>query len=189
MTTPSFELKAKGRYATSGQRELTRRWNRPVGRLSSRWSSSVWGSVSIPCRSIVEGRRAGSSAGIWPPWHASDKGLFVGCYRLSGGPVGVTTHAANAASMARSRTCGRLYVYNTILERLPQDLQDMASKLGSLIQEEHAMVGQRHLARHRHAAPADQPRIRDGMVGRDTVPTAFPVNPLLKRGLRGKARF
>ena len=28
------------------------------------------------------------------------------------------------------------------------------------------MVGQRHLARHRHVAAPDQPRIRDGVVGR-----------------------
>ena len=41
----------------------------------------------------------------------------------------------------------------------------MAAKLGPFIQEEHAIVGQRHLARHRHVAPADQPCIRDGMVG------------------------
>ena len=27
------------------------------------------------------------------------------------------------------------------------------------------MVGQRHLAWHRHVAPTDQPRIRDGVVG------------------------
>ena len=31
--------------------------------------------------------------------------------------------------------------------------------------EEHAMVGQRHFTRHQHVAPADQPRIRDGMMG------------------------
>jgi len=42
----------------------------------------------------------------------------------------------------------------------------MAAELGQPIQEEHAIVGQRHFARHRHVAPADQPRIRDGVVGR-----------------------
>jgi hypothetical protein len=30
------------------------------------------------------------------------------------------------------------------------------------------MVRQRHVARHRHMAPADQPRIREGVVGRAT---------------------
>jgi hypothetical protein len=66
----------------------------------------------------------------------------------------------------RYRTPAKLYVYETLLERLAQDLQDMAAELGQFIQEEHAIVGQRHFARHRHVAPADQPRIREGVVGR-----------------------
>src|SRR4030095_4276879 len=51
----------------------------------------------------------------------------------------------------------KLYVYETLLERLAQDLQDMAPELGELIQEEHAMMDQRHVTRHRHAAPAVTP--------------------------------
>ena len=51
---------------------------------------------------------------------------------------------------------------------MPQYLQDMAAELGEFIQKEHAMVGQRHLARPRPVAPAEQPRIRDGMLGRAT---------------------
>jgi hypothetical protein len=53
-------------------------------------------------------------------------------------------------------------------QRLAQDLQDMAAELGPFIQEEHAIVGQRDLAGHRDVAAADQPRIREGMVGRAT---------------------
>ena len=41
----------------------------------------------------------------------------------------------------------RLYVYDTLLQRLPQDLQDMAAELGVFIQKEHTIVGQRHVAR------------------------------------------
>jgi hypothetical protein len=41
----------------------------------------------------------------------------------------------------------------------------MAAELGPFIQEEHAVVGERHLAGHRDVAAADQPRIRDSMVG------------------------
>jgi hypothetical protein len=44
----------------------------------------------------------------------------------------------------------------------------MAAELGPRIQEEHAVVGQRHVARHRHVAPVDEARIRDGVVGRAT---------------------
>jgi hypothetical protein len=49
---------------------------------------------------------------------------------------------ANSANVWRLRKCGRLSVENTLLERLPLDLQDMAAALGPCIQEEHAMVGQ-----------------------------------------------
>jgi hypothetical protein len=55
---------------------------------------------------------------------------------------------------------------DVLLKRVAQDLKDMAATLGPCIQEEHAMVGQRHLTRHRHVAPADQADIRDGMVRR-----------------------
>ena len=44
----------------------------------------------------------------------------------------------------------------------------MAAALGQLIKKEHAVVRQRHFTRHRHVAPADQPRIREGVVGRAT---------------------
>ena len=52
-------------------------------------------------------------------------------------------------------TPAKLYVYETLLEQLPQYLQDMAAALGEFIQKEHAMVGQRHLARHGHMAATD----------------------------------
>jgi hypothetical protein len=62
-------------------------------------------------------------------------------------------------------TPAKLYSCNTICERLPQDLEDVAAALGQLIQEEHAVVGPRPLARQRHVASADQPHIRDGVMG------------------------
>ena len=70
--------------------------------------------------------------------------------------------------MLRFRTPAKFYVYETFLERLAQDLEDMAAALGPCIQAEHAMVGQRHVAQYRHMPAADQPRIRDGMMGRAT---------------------
>jgi hypothetical protein len=45
------------------------------------------------------------------------------------------------------RTPAILYVYETLLERLPQALQDVAAALRPCIQEEHAVVHERHLAR------------------------------------------
>ena len=80
-------------------------------------------------------------------------------YRPRAEPLKLSSRAAKVSRRLRSRMPAKSYVYDTLLELLPQHLQDMAATLGSLIEEEHAMVGQRHLARHRHVAPADQPRI------------------------------
>ena len=73
-----------------------------------------------------------------------------------------------AVSAIKALRRGRTRDYTLVtssFERLAHDLKDMAAELGPCIQEEHAMVGQRHVARHRHVAPADQPRIRDRMMG------------------------
>jgi hypothetical protein len=59
----------------------------------------------------------------------------------------------------------RLYVYDTVFKRLAQDLEDMTAEHGPLIQEEDAVVGQRHVAQHRHLAPTDQAHLQDGVVG------------------------
>jgi hypothetical protein len=40
----------------------------------------------------------------------------------------------------------------------------MTLELREFVQEEHANVRQRHLARPRHVTPAVPPRVRDGMV-------------------------
>jgi hypothetical protein len=65
----------------------------------------------------------------------------------------------------RPLTPAKLHSCNTILNQLAQHFGDMATALGEFIQEEHAIVGQRHFAWHRHVAPADQPDIRDGVMG------------------------
>jgi hypothetical protein len=56
---------------------------------------------------------------------------------------------------------GRLSFCDTAFQRLAQDFQDGASALRQFIQTEHAVVGQRHVFRHRHLAPIDQPHIGD----------------------------
>jgi hypothetical protein len=72
---------------------------------------------------------------------------------------------AKSAKAWKFMTPAKLYACETILEWLAQDLKHVAPELRQFIQEKHAIVGQRHFARHRHVAPADQPRIRDGVVG------------------------
>jgi hypothetical protein len=56
----------------------------------------------------------------------------------------------------RFSTYAKLYSCETILEWLPQDLEDMAAARGPFIQEEHPMVRRRHLPRYRHLAATDQ---------------------------------
>ena len=73
--------------------------------------------------------------------------------------------AASPASTARSTTRGRLYLYDTLLERLAQALEDLARALWQLMQEQDAMVRQGPLPRQGPLAAADQADVGDGMVG------------------------
>jgi hypothetical protein len=91
--------------------------------------------------------------------------VVMGSYRPLPEPPKFVSRAAKVAKTLKLRTPAKLYIYETLLERLPQDLEDMAAELGQFIQAEHAVMGQRHLARHRHVAPADQPHIGDGVMG------------------------
>src|SRR5215470_3292612 len=52
------------------------------------------------------------------------------------------------------------------LERLPQHLEDVASELGDLVEEEHAVVGEAHLAGSRHGPAADERDVARRVVGR-----------------------
>jgi hypothetical protein len=65
----------------------------------------------------------------------------LGGYCLLLEPPEVVSRAAKVAKRLKSRTPAKLYIYETLLQRLAQDLQDMAAALGPFIQEEHAVVG------------------------------------------------
>jgi hypothetical protein len=60
---------------------------------------------------------------------------------------------------------GQAIVMMRFLERLAEGLRDLGTELGQFIQPAPAVVGQRHLARHRPVAPTDPPRVRNGVVG------------------------
>jgi hypothetical protein len=60
--------------------------------------------------------------------------------------------------------------HHPILERLAQDLQHVAAARRPFIQQEHPMVGQRHVAWHWHLPATDQPHIWDGMMRGPTRP-------------------
>jgi hypothetical protein len=91
--------------------------------------------------------------------------IVIGGYYPLPDPLAVSSRLAKSAKSLRLRTLWRLYSCDTLLEWLSQDLQDVAAELRQFIQKEHAVVRQRHFARHRHMAPADQPDIRDGVMG------------------------
>jgi hypothetical protein len=71
----------------------------------------------------------------------------VGGYRALLACFPASIRLANAANVWRSMTCGRLYSYDTLLERLAQDLQDVAAALRLFIQEASAAVRPSDLAR------------------------------------------
>jgi hypothetical protein len=52
-----------------------------------------------------------------------------------------------------------------LLDRLAQTLEDMAVELWQFIQEEHAVVRQRHLTQHGDMPAPNQLHIRDRVVG------------------------
>jgi hypothetical protein len=90
--------------------------------------------------------------------------VVMGSYRTLTRRFEVMSRAANATKALRSRTCGRLYPENTILERLAQDFQDVAFELGQFTQKEPAVVRQRHLPGRGDLPAADQAHVRDGVV-------------------------
>jgi hypothetical protein len=76
----------------------------------------------------------------------------------------VSSLRAKLAKSWQLSTFWRLYLYETLLARLAQDLQNVAAELWQLIQKENAVVRQRHVAGHRDLPAPDQPRIRDRVV-------------------------
>jgi hypothetical protein len=73
--------------------------------------------------------------------------VVMGSYRTLTGRLEAMSRAANAAKALRSGTCVRLYLENTLLERLAQDLQHVTAELRELIQTQNTMVRPRHVAR------------------------------------------
>jgi hypothetical protein len=53
--------------------------------------------------------------------------------------LAVIIRTAKSAKAERFMALWRLYLYDTLLKRLAQDVEDMASELGQFIQEEHAV--------------------------------------------------
>jgi hypothetical protein len=103
--------------------------------------------------------RGGHAAGVGPVT-AGMGGSWTPPERLA-----VSSRLAKPTRSHRCMTCGRLSVYDTLLERLARAFQHVACALGQLVQQERAVVRPRHFAGHRHLAAADQADIREGVVG------------------------
>jgi hypothetical protein len=73
--------------------------------------------------------------------------VVVGSYHLLLEPTEVTSCASKSMKELRFATPSRLYVYDTILQLLAQDLQDVAAEFTKFIQEKNAVVRPRHFAR------------------------------------------
>jgi hypothetical protein len=66
--------------------------------------------------------------------------VVVRGYRTLPAPLTAMIRLANSAKALRSRTAVRLYVYDTLLERLAQDLEHLTAELGPFIHAEDAVV-------------------------------------------------
>ena len=89
----------------------------------------------------------------------------MGCYHVRRESPKILNRAAKIAKVLRSKTCGRLYLEDTLLMRLAQDLKDVAAALRPRIQQAHAVLRQRHLPPQRDLPPTAQLGLRD-RVGR-----------------------
>jgi hypothetical protein len=87
---------------------------------------------------------------------------MVGGYRARPKLFEFMSRDAKAANALRLRTCGRLLVENTILERLPSHLQPVACECGQLIEDEDAVVRQRSLTGPGELPAADSADVGDG---------------------------
>jgi len=103
--------------------------------------------------------------------------IFIAYMKARGEPNAVFTRATSVANATRSVTGGRLYVYDTILERLPPHRQHVACALGPLVEEENAVMRPRHLPRHGQL-PAAVPAGVGDRVGRGATGAVWrPVRP------------
>jgi hypothetical protein len=93
--------------------------------------------------------------------------------------LSIISRPAKSARESRSKTRGRLYLCDPLLQRLAQDLEDMPPALRPFIQDEHAVGRPQSLARRGQVPAADQPHIRDGVIGarRGWVMTNRPAPP------------
>jgi hypothetical protein len=75
----------------------------------------------------LEQRRRADASGV------ASVTVVVGGYRPPPETLTAITHRANSAKVLIFRMPAKLYIYETLLERLAQDLEDMAAELRPFI--------------------------------------------------------
>jgi hypothetical protein len=75
-------------------------------------------------------------------------------------PMAVCMRATHTVKAGTVLMFARLYLNETFLKGLAQDLQDVLGALRQLIEKDHAVVGQHHLPRQLHLRPSNQPHSR-----------------------------
>jgi hypothetical protein len=113
--------------------------------------------LSAPAQAAGQGYPGGPSMERILPATGIGVGNRPGAVRAFGPPNGPEV-AADGQS--------RIMSLNTILQRLSQDLEDLARARGPLIQHQDAMVCQGHLLRRRPLAAADHADIGGGVMRR-----------------------
>jgi hypothetical protein len=76
----------------------------------------------------------------------------------------VITRSAKSTKPLPCNEPAKSFLKTSVLERLAEHLEDVPPELRAFVQEAHAMVRQRPLARPRDLAATDQPHIRDGVM-------------------------
>jgi hypothetical protein len=80
--------------------------------------------------------------------------VLMGGYWTRPERLTVSSRVAKSAISLRLKMLWRLYLCDALLERLAQDLEDVAAALRPCIQQENAVVRPRHFAGHRDLAAA-----------------------------------
>ena len=130
----------------------------------------VWDGVSVlqTWRSVKRKARDADRCGS-DPGRRTDKDVvaatvMVDGYRALPASLTAIIRLANSPKVWRFRTCGRLYSYESLLERLAEPCEDVPPARRAFVQAAHALGRPRPLSRQRDLTAADQPHLRDGLV-------------------------
>jgi hypothetical protein len=110
--------------------------------------------------------------------------VLMGGYWTRTEVLTVNSRLAKQAKSPKFMTLARLYSYDTLLEGLAEDFQNVAAKLRELIEKHNTMVPQRHLAWHGHLAPTAHARQAVDYVSNQGVEWVVLTNGIVWKAYR-----